>query len=84
MVPVWVTLTERFLIDHYRPIVFWNTEVDGFGNNVRKEYDRTTGDRSWWDTLHPGRDWAAKRTPKGTEADALSTVAQFFRKGDDA
>ena len=81
VVPVWVTLTERFLIDHYRPI--WTTEVDGFGNNPQGIH-RTTGDRSWWDTLHPGRDWAAKRTPKGTEADALSTVAQFFRKGDDA
>ena len=75
VVPVWVTLAERFLIEHYRPI--WNTAVDGFGNNPQGRY-RVAGDRSWWDTLHPGRLWAAERTPKGSEQDALALVAQFF------
>ena len=75
VVPVWVTLAERFLIDHYRPI--WNTAVDGFGNNPQGKY-RSGGDRSWWDTLHPGREWASTRTSKGTEEDALALVARFF------
>ncbi len=81
VVPVWITLAERFLIDHYRPI--WNTGIDGFGNNPQGR-NRVTGDKSWWDTLHPGREWAIKRTPKGTEGEALALVAQFFSEGDEA
>lgn len=81
IVPVWVTLAERFLIDHYRPI--WNIEVDGFGNNPQGRH-RTTGNRSWWDILHPGREWASHRTPKGTEDDALDLVVRFFCEGDAA
>ena len=75
VVPVWITLGERFLIDYYRPI--WNTAVDGFGNNPQGRH-RSTGEKSWWDTLHPGRQWASKRTPKGTEEDALAVAAGFF------
>ncbi len=30
VVPVWITLAERFLVDHYQPV--WNVAVDGFGN----------------------------------------------------
>ena len=81
VVPVWVTLAERFLIDYYRPI--WNTDVDGFGNNPQGQF-RATGKGSWWDTLHSGRSWASQRTPKGTEAEAIALVARFFGKGDDA
>lgn len=44
VVPVWITLAERFLIDHYRPV--WNIGVDGFGNNPQGQH-RTGGDRSW-------------------------------------
>ena len=77
VVPVWVTLAERFLIDYYRPV--WNIGVDGFGNNQQGQ-NRATGDRSWWDTLHPGRSWASQRTPKGTEPEAMALVAQFFSR----
>ena len=77
IVPVWVTLAERFLIDHYRPV--WNGEVDGFGNNPQGRY-RQKGKRSWWDTLHPGREWARQREPKGSEADAIELVARFFQE----
>jgi len=31
VVPVWIELAERFLIEHYRPV--WNTVIDGFGNH---------------------------------------------------
>ena len=75
VVPVWITLAERFLIDHYRPI--WNIGVDGFGNNPQGKH-RSRGDRSWWDILHPGRLWASTRTPKGSEEEAIALVAQFF------
>ena len=79
VIPVWITLAERFLVDHYRPI--WNTEIDGFGNNPQGRH-RQSGERSWWDTLHPGRDWATKRTPKGTQVEALAIVYRFFSEDD--
>lgn len=56
--PVWITLAERFLIERFSPV--WNTIVDGFGNNPQGRH-RTTGKRSRWDILHPGRPWAATR-----------------------
>ena len=31
VVPVWITLAERFLIDYYGAV--WNVGLDGFGNN---------------------------------------------------
>ena len=73
--PYGFTLAERFLIYHYRPI--WNIAVDGFGNNPQGRH-RSGGDRSWWDTSHPGRQWASTRTPKGSEEDAIALVVQFF------
>ena len=55
VMPVWITLAERFLIDHFRPI--WNTVVEGFGN-----HDPGGGRRNMrrprWDIVHPGRPWA--------------------------
>ncbi len=55
--PVWITLAERFLIDHFKPM--WNTVIEGFGN-----HDPGSGRRNMrrphWDIIHPGRPWAAK------------------------
>ena len=55
--PVWITLAERFLLDHYQPV--WNTIIDGFGN-----HDPGSGRRNMrrprWDIVHPGRPWAAR------------------------
>jgi len=31
VVPVWITLAERFLVEQYRPL--WNVVIDGFGNH---------------------------------------------------
>ena len=67
VVPVWITLAERFLLDHYRPV--WNTIIDGFGN-----HDPGRGRRSMrrprWDIVHPGRPWAA-------HLEATETVANI-------
>jgi len=60
VVPVWITLAERFLIEHFRPL--WNTIVDGFGNHDPGR-GRYSGKRPRWDILHPGRPWAAKLAP---------------------
>lgn len=53
---LWITMAERFLIEHYQPI--WNTCLDGFGNHDPGA-GRHQGEISWWDALHPGRPWAA-------------------------
>ena len=57
VVPVWITLAERFLIDHFRPV--WNTVIDGFGNHPPGRGRRDMR-RPRWDILHPGRAWAAE------------------------
>lgn len=75
LVPVWITLAERFLIDHYRPV--WNLRLDGFGNHDPGA-GRRQGEASWWDTLHPGRQWAAQLRHVKTEAQARERIARFF------
>ena len=55
--PVWITLAERFLIDHFRPV--WNTVIEGFGNHDPGSGRRNMR-RPYWDIIHPGRPWAAK------------------------
>jgi len=76
VVPVWVTLAERFLVEHYRPI--WNVLIDGFGN-----HDPGAGRRAMkrprWDILHPGRLWAAKLTAEESFDDVLRELRNFSR-----
>ena len=48
--PVWITLAERFLIDHFRPV--WNTAIDGFGNHDPGR-GRHAMRRPRWDIVHP-------------------------------
>lgn len=76
LVPVWITLAERFLIDHYGAV--WNVGLDGFGNNPQGAARST--EISWWDTLHPGRPWA-DNLPRGTvktPENARQRVLDFF------
>lgn len=56
VVPVWITLAESFLINHFRPL--WNTALDGFGNH-NPGRGRAASARPRWDIMHPGRTWAA-------------------------
>lgn len=55
--PLWITMAERFLIEHYHPI--WNVCIEGFGNHDPGK-GRHQGENTWWDALHPGREWAMK------------------------
>ncbi len=74
--PVWITLAERFLIDHYMPV--WNRCIEGFGIHDPGK-GRQQGEKSWWDTLHPGRPFAANlRVVKKPET-AIVMVKEFFR-----
>ncbi len=74
LVPVWISLAERFLIDHYQPL--WNLRLDGFGNH-NPGSGRRQGETSWWDTLHPGRAWAKDLRHVKTQAVARDRVSQF-------
>ena len=74
IVPTWITLAERFLITHYRPV--WNTSLDGFGDHDPGR-GRYNGERSWWDTLHPGRAWADNLQSIKTEDEALAKVSGY-------
>jgi len=71
VVPVWITLAERFLIEHFRPL--WNVVVDGFGNHDPGK-GRTAMRRPRWDIIHPGRPWAGKLAAAETENDLLVRI----------
>ena len=75
IVPVWITLAERFLAERYQPV--WVKLLDGFGNKVQGGR-RTTGKASQWDTLHPGRGWAMTRTRQKSQQDVLAEVQAFL------
>ena len=69
---VWIPLGENILIENFRPL--WNVVIDGFGNN-KPGVNREKQKRSAWDTLHPGRSWAAlTKEPDFTVADVHSKV----------
>ena len=77
VVPVWITLAERFLIDYYKPV--WNLCLDGFGDHDPGG-GRRNSQRSWWDTLHPGRSWAVGLGDDKKLEDAKNKVKEFFER----
>ena len=81
IVPAWINLAERSVIQHYKPV--WNRSLDGFGDHDPGS-GRYNGERSWWDTLHPGRTWAKKLRPNKTFEDALERVKEFLQEPQDS
>jgi hypothetical protein len=71
VVPVWITLAERFLIDHFRPL--WNTLIDGFGNHPPGS-GRQGMRRPRWDIVHPGRPWATRLRAAETAYDIVRLI----------
>ena len=71
LAPVWIELTEQVLISQYRPL--WNAVVDGFGNHDQGK-SRRTQQRSRWDTLHPGRNWANLQSERQESAEAIAAA----------
>ncbi len=54
---IWIPLGESLLIEKYKPL--WNNIIDGFGNHDPGS-GRHGQQKSLWDVLHPGRQWAEK------------------------
>ena len=54
---IWIPLGESMLIEMFSPV--WNKLLDGFGNHDPGK-GRYRQQRSFWDTVHPGRLWAEK------------------------
>ncbi|WP_419949837.1 Eco29kI family restriction endonuclease [Candidatus Palauibacter sp.] len=73
VVPLWITMAERFLIERYQPC--WNVCIEGFGLHDPGS-GRHASQRSWWDTLHPGRTWAERLQPRERE-DAEARLDAF-------
>lgn len=69
------TAAEDYLIHLFRPI--WNNEMDicyGFGKHGDDPETRAN-QRSPWDTLHPGRDWAY-RSSRMRNARSLNQITE--------
>ena len=73
---IFISLTESMLIETYRPV--WNLILDGFGNHDPGG-GRYNQQCSFWDTVHPGREWAAKCKPnKKSATELLKRMKEFF------
>ena len=75
ILPVWITLAERSLIEFYKPV--WNLCLDGFGDHDPGK-GRRNSQRSWWDTLHRGRSWADHLAARDVD-EAHAKVIEFLR-----
>jgi hypothetical protein len=73
--PLWITMAERFLLEHYQPI--WNVILDGFGNHDPGS-GRYKGEITWWDALHPGRSWASRLAQTRTAPAAKKRLREFL------
>lgn len=76
----WQKAAEDHLIEMYKPI--WNNEIKicfGFGKHGDKATTRANK-RSPWDTLHPGRRWAAGNAPNERSANQIvAAISQHFK-----
>lgn len=73
---IWIPLAESLLIKKFSPL--WNQKMDGFGNHDpgKGRYNQQV---SQWDTIHPGRTWAARLNPREEpEADLRKSIEQFI------
>lgn len=75
----WQAAAEEFLIDLFKPI--WNKICYGFGKHG-DEFDTRSNLRSPWDTLHPGRAWAAdvKAKDARSKQQIVDDIAAHFAK----
>ncbi|WP_410669379.1 Eco29kI family restriction endonuclease [Amycolatopsis sp. cmx-4-68] len=70
---VWVTGGEQLMIGDHRPV--WNTILPGFGRHSPSAH-RGARERSPWDELHPGRQWATRMLPCRRSVEELRIAVQ--------
>ena len=77
---IWIPLAESMLIEQYKPL--WNRCIDGFGNHDPGK-GRYQQQKSPWDCIHQGREWADKLKPNATPAaDLLEKIEQYLDEYD--
>ena len=75
---IWIPLAESLIVEMYSPL--WNREIDGFGNHDPGK-GRYNQQRSQWDVIHPGREWAYKlRLPPGGEDGVREAAAAYITR----
>ena len=65
---IWIPLTESLLIERFKPL--WNRCIDGFGNHDPGS-GRYRQQRSPWDCIHEGREWANNLQPNASSKEEL-------------
>ena len=65
---IWIPLGESLLIEKFRPI--WNQVIEGFGIHTPGK-GRKDQQRSKWDMIHSGRNFAAKHPPNEKSRDSI-------------
>lgn len=75
---IWIPLGESLLIEMFSPL--WNRIVDGFGIHDPGT-KRAAGQRSKWDTLHPGRPFADKCQSNVLTKRQIEKEVEMFFKG---
>jgi len=72
---IWIPLGENLLIEMFSPV--WNRVIDGFGNHDPGK-GRHQQQRSPWDVLHPGREWAERLQPHSKSTKELLRAVELF------
>lgn len=70
-----ISAMESFFIRQYGPL--WNSYIDGFGINAPGA-GRYNQSPSEWDTLHPGRYYAAQLTGEPRDKDAILKKIEIY------
>lgn len=71
-----ISAMESYLIRQYNPL--WNSYIDGFGINAPGA-GRYNQSPSEWDTLHPGRYYAAQLTGKPRDKGAILQKIENYK-----
>lgn len=73
---IWIPLAESLLIEKFCPL--WNRVMDGFGNHDPGK-GRYNQQKSQWDTIHAGREWATRlKNLEMPEADLRKSIERFL------
>ena len=74
---IWIPLAESLLIEKFQPV--WNRILDGFGNHDPGK-GRYAQQKSPWDEVHPGREWAYRLKPCAYAQETLVMRVSDFLK----